>query len=106
MTPVPAFHVYILGDLDQPGLATLLDELGLEGIPLTNPVAVLEPALILVSPGHEVPPGYSDISFTPPADAPPSVLRELLRVAMENVVLKRQGSQLGEEGRRGDRPIP
>jgi HD-GYP domain-containing protein (c-di-GMP phosphodiesterase class II) len=103
MTPVPAFHVYILGDLDQPGLATLLDELGLEGIPLTNPVAVLEPALILVSPGHEVPPGYSDISFTPPADAPPSVLRELLRVAMENVVLKRQVAQLDEQAARRHR---
>src|ERR1700682_5783618 len=103
MTPVPAFHVYILGDLDQPGLATLLDELGLEGIPLTNPVAVLEPALILVSPGHEVPPGYTNTSSTPPDDAPPSVLRELLRVAMENVVLKRQVAQLDEQAARRHR---
>jgi len=97
------FHLYVLGELKQPGLAGLLAELGLEGIPLTNPVEVLEPALILIGPGHEVPPGYSNISFTPPDDAPPSVLRELLRVAMENVVLKRQVAQLDEQATRRHR---
>jgi HD-GYP domain-containing protein (c-di-GMP phosphodiesterase class II) len=101
MTTGPVFHVYVLGDLEQPGLANLLDELGLEGIPLSTPVEVLEPALILIGPGHEAPPGYSNISFKPPDGAPLSVLRELLRVAMENVVLKRQVAQLDEQaGRR------
>jgi HD-GYP domain-containing protein (c-di-GMP phosphodiesterase class II) len=103
MKTAPVFHLYVLGDLKQPGLAGLLAELGLEGIPLTNPVEVLEPALILIGPGHEVPPGYSNISFTPPDDAPPSVLRELLRVAMENVVLKRQVAQLDEQATRRHR---
>ena len=103
MKAAPVFHLYVLGDLKQPGLAGLLAELGLEGIPLTNPVEVLEPALILIGPGHEVPPGYSNISFTPPDDAPPSVLRELLRVAMENVVLKRQVAQLDEQATRRHR---
>jgi HD-GYP domain-containing protein (c-di-GMP phosphodiesterase class II) len=103
MKKAPVVHLYVLGDLKQPGLANLLDELGLEGIPLTNPVEVLEPALILIGPGHEPPPGYSNISFTPPADAPPSVLRELLRVAMENVVLKRQVAQLDAQAARRHR---
>ena len=103
MKAAPVFHLYVLGELKQPGLAGLLAELGLEGIPLTNPVEVLEPALILIGPGHEVPPGYSNISFTPPDDAPPSVLRELLRVAMENVVLKRQVAQLDEQATRRHR---
>ena len=103
MKTAPVVHLYVLGDLKQPGLANLLAELGLEGIPLTIPVEVLEPALILIGPGHEAPPGYSNISFTPPADAPPSVLRELLRVAMENVVLKRQVAQLDEQAVRRHR---
>jgi len=97
----PAIHVYLSGNLEQPGFSNLLAELGLEGRPLTEPVEVLEPALILVGPGQEAPAGYSDISFIPPEDASPSVLRELLRVAMENVVLKRQVAQLDEQaGRR------
>src|ERR1700681_730649 len=103
MKMAPVVHLYVLGDLKQPGLANLLAELGLEGIPLTIPVEVLEPALILIGPGHEAPPGYSNISFTPPADAPPSVLRKLLRVAMENVVLKRQVAQLDEQAARRHR---
>src|SRR5258708_1248823 len=103
MKTAPVFHVYLLGDLQQPGLTTLLAELGLEGIPLTMPVEVLEPALILIGPGHEAPAGYSDIAFTPPVDASPAVLRELLRVAMENVVLKRQVLRLDEQAARRHR---
>ncbi|HKB33707.1 MAG TPA: HD domain-containing phosphohydrolase [Candidatus Dormibacteraeota bacterium] len=103
MKTAPVFHVYLLGDLQQHGLTTLLAELGLEGIPLTMPVEVLEPALILIGPGHEAPAGYSDIAFTPPVDASPAVLRELLRVAMENVVLKRQVVRLDEQAARRHR---
>jgi HD-GYP domain-containing protein (c-di-GMP phosphodiesterase class II) len=103
MKTAPVFHVYLLGDHQQPGLTSLLAELGLEGIPLTTPVEVLEPALIVIGPGHEAPAGYSDIAFTPPADASPSVLRELLRVTMENVVLKRQVVRLDEQAVRSHR---
>src|SRR5260370_5412108 len=106
MKTAPVFHVYLLGDLQQHGLTTLLAELGLEGIPLTMPVEVLEPALILIGPGHEAPAGYSDIAFTPPVDASPAVLRELLRVAMENVVLKRQVVRLDEQAARRHRQFP
>src|ERR1700688_926870 len=103
MKTAPAFHVYLLGSPEQPGLSTVLRELGLEATPLNDQVDVLEPALLLIGPGHEAPPGYSDISFAPPVDAPPSVLRELLRVAMENVVLKRQVAQLDEQATRRHR---
>ena len=103
MKTAPAIHVYLLGNLEQPGFSNLLAELGLEGKPLTEPVEVMEPALILVGPGQEVPAGYHDIAFTPPVGAAPSVLRELLRVAMENVVLKRQVEQLDAQATRRHR---
>ncbi len=103
MKTAPVFHVYLLGNLEQPGLTNLLAELGLEAKPLGDPVEVTEPALILVGPGQEVPAGYHDIAFTPPVDASASVLRELLRVAMENVVLKRQVEQLDAQAARSHR---
>jgi HD-GYP domain-containing protein (c-di-GMP phosphodiesterase class II) len=103
MKTAPVFHVYLLGTLEQPGLTDLLAELGLEATPLGDPVEVTEPALILVGPGQEVPAGYHDIAFTPPVDASPAVLRELLRVAMENVVLKRQVEQLDAQAARRHR---
>src|SRR6202162_6472993 len=103
MKTAPVFHVYLLGNLEQPGLTNLLSELGLEGTPLGDPVEVTEPALILVGPGQETPAGYHDIAFTPPVDASPSALRELLRVAMENVVLKRQVEQLDAQAARRHR---
>ena len=103
MKTAPTFHVYLLGNFEQPELTQLLAELGLEATPLSNPVEVTEPALILVGPGQKAPAGYSDISFTPPVDASPSALRELLRVAMENVVLKRQVEQLDAQATRRHR---
>jgi HD-GYP domain-containing protein (c-di-GMP phosphodiesterase class II) len=103
MKTAPAFHVYVAGDLTQPGLATLLTELGLESQPLGDPAKVVHPALILVGPGAQVPTGLDDIAVAPPADSSPSALRELLRVAMQNVVLKRQVSQLDEQAARRHR---
>ena len=97
MTTDPVVHVYVLGNFEEPGLTNVLAELGLEGKPLTMPVEVLEPALILIGPGHEAPAGYSDISFTPPPDAPPSVLRELLRTATHNVVLQRKVAERDQQ---------
>jgi len=103
MKTAPAFHVYVVGDLAQPGLATLLTELGLESQPIGDPAKVVHPALVLVGPGGQVPIGLDDITIAPPADSSPSALRELLRVAMQNVVLKRQVSQLDEQAARRHR---
>src|SRR5450759_3858171 len=103
MKTAPAFHVYLLGNFKQPELTQLLAEAGLDATPLSIPVEVTEPALILVGPGQKAPAGYSDISFTPPVDASPSALRELLRVAKENVELKRQVEQLDAQVTRSHR---
>src|SRR5258708_13938835 len=105
MKTAPVFHVYLLGDLQQHGLTTLLAELGLEGIPLTMPVEVLEPALILIGPGHEAPAGYSDIAFTPPVDAPPAALRALLRLAIATLVLRRHAVLLHDPATRTPPPF-
>ncbi len=102
MKTAPAFHVYVVGDLE-PGPAGLLAELGLDSLRLGDPEEVVHPALILVSPGQQAPAGLDDITIAPPADSSPAALRELLRVAMENVVLKRQVSQLDEQAARRHR---
>src|SRR5216684_2185637 len=104
MKTAPAFHVYVVGDLE-PGPAGLLAELGLDSLRLGDPAEVVHPALILVSPGQQAPAGLDDITIAPPADSSPAALRELLRVAMENVVLKRQVSQLDEQAARRHRPF-
>src|SRR5712691_1940159 len=102
MKTAPAFHVYVVGDLE-PGPANLLAELGLDSTRLGDPADVVHPALILVSPSKQAPAGLDDITIAPPADSSPAALRELLRVAMENVVLKRQVSQLDEQAARRHR---
>src|SRR6266852_3869328 len=102
MKTAPAFHVYVVGDLER-GPAGLLAELGLDSLRLGDPEEVVHPALILVSPGQQAPAGLDDITIAPPADSSPAALRELLRVAMENVVLKRQVSQLDEQAARRHR---
>ena len=103
MTTAQAFHVYVLGDLEKNGFSKLLAELGLEGLPLGDPAEVIHPALILVGPGQTVPAGLDDITIAPPVDSSPSALRELLRVAMANIALKRQVTQLEEQARRQHR---
>src|SRR4030088_771808 len=90
MRTAQAFHIYLSGRLEHPGLKGALAGLGLEAQPLEDPAAIIRPALILVAPGGAVPDGLAEIAVAPPAGAPPGALRELLRVAMENVALKQQ----------------
>jgi len=54
---------------------------------------VVHPALIVAGPGQRAPEGLGDITISPPVDASPSALRELLRVAMANIALKQQIKQ-------------
>ena len=103
MKTAPAFHVYVLGDLEKLGFAKLLAELGIEAEPFVGEANVVLPALIVVGPGQQAPSGLGEISIAPPTDSSPAALRELLRVAMENVVLKRQVSQLDEQAARRHR---
>jgi HD-GYP domain-containing protein (c-di-GMP phosphodiesterase class II) len=100
MKTVQAFHVYLLGSKDRPSLRKVLADLNLEAETLKDPADVAHPALIVAGPGHPAPEGLGDITISPPADASPAALREMLRVAMANVALKQRVKQLDEQARR------
>jgi HD-GYP domain-containing protein (c-di-GMP phosphodiesterase class II) len=103
MKTAHAFHLYLLGNLDQFGFTKLLADLGLEAEPLIDPAQVVRPALVVVGPDREAPEGLDDITIKPPADASPAALRQLLRMAMENAALKLEVTQLEEQARRQHR---
>ena len=93
-------HVYVAHSLDQTGLAGALAGAGLESEALGDPAQVVKPALVLLAPGQAAPEGLADIAIEVPGDASPTALRELVRIAMENIVLKQQVTQLEEQARR------
>ena len=103
MKTAQAFHVYLLGNLDQFGFTKLLADLGLEAEPLIDAGQVVRPALVVVGPGQAAPEGLAGITMTPPADVSPAALRELLRMGMENIALKQEVTQLEEQARRQHR---
>src|SRR5437899_578265 len=96
------FHVYLAPGTDG-RFGAVLAELGLEGTALGEPETVATPAVIVLAPGEAAPEGFEDIAIRPPADAPPAALRELLRVALQNSVLKLDVRQLEEQARRQHR---
>src|SRR5207247_11340445 len=96
MKTAPKFHLYVLDEGQSAGLPAT----GLETEPLTDPAKVEEPALILLRPGQKIPDRLAPIAVELPADASPAAARELVRAAMENVVLKRQVMQLEDEAQR------
>jgi len=77
-----------------------LAETGLETEGLDDASLVEEPALVLVTPGQKVPDDLRPICVEVPANAPASIVRELIRVAMENVQLKVQVADLESEAHR------
>ncbi|OLC24521.1 MAG: hypothetical protein AUH40_08645 [Chloroflexi bacterium 13_1_40CM_65_17] len=97
------FHVYLAPGLENADLAAVLAELGLEGQRLEDVATVVQPALLLLEPGQDAPEGLADIALAPPKDASRAAIRELLRVAMENVVLRREVKQHEEQARRQHR---
>ena len=103
MKTAQAIHLYYVGDLETLGLTGLLADLGLEAQALDDSAEVVRPALVLVAPGQNAPDGLGGMTISVPADASPSSLRELLRVAMENIALKQQVTQLEEQARRQHR---
>jgi HD-GYP domain-containing protein (c-di-GMP phosphodiesterase class II) len=99
MKTAPRFHLYVL-DPDQPaGLSAS----GLETERLSDPSRVEQPALVLLRPGQQAPTGLTASTLEMPIDASPAAVRELIRVAMENVVLKQQVTQLESEAHRRHR---
>src|SRR5437899_2446728 len=99
MKTAPKFHLYVLGDGPVPGLAAT----GLETEQLTDPGQIEQPALVLLAPGQQVPEQLAPIAVEVPVDASVGAVRELVRIAMENVALKRQMTQLEAEAHRRHR---
>src|SRR5260370_23782976 len=90
-------------DVLDPDVPAGLAATGLETETLPDPAAVKQPALILLGPGQKAPTELADIAIELPPDASPVALRELVRVAMENVALKQQVTQLENEAHRRHR---
>jgi len=99
MKTAPKFHLYVLGDGPVPGLAAT----GLETEQLTDPGQIEQPALVLLAPGQNAPEQFAPIAIEVPADASVAAVRELVRIAMENVALKQQMTQLEAEAHRRHR---
>src|SRR3989454_4923410 len=99
METAPKFHLYVLGDGPLPGLAAT----GLETEHLTDPGQIEQPALVLLAPGQTPPEQLAPIAIEVPADASVAAARELVRIAMENVALKQQMTQLEAEAHRRHR---
>jgi HD-GYP domain-containing protein (c-di-GMP phosphodiesterase class II) len=93
------FHLYLAGELDPRALSRA----GLEAEALLDPALVVKPALILLGPGQSAPAGLEDIAITAPTDASPAALRELIRIAMENIALKQQVTQFEAQAQRQHR---
>src|SRR5712664_1125524 len=99
MTTAPKFHLYVLDDGRPPALAAT----GLETEKLTDPKQIEQPALLLLAPGQKVPEQLAPMVIEVPADASVPAVRELVRIAMENVALKQQMTQLEAEAHRRHR---
>ncbi|MEA2657043.1 MAG: hypothetical protein QOI23_2408 [Chloroflexota bacterium] len=103
MKAAPAFHIYLLGNLDHVDLERVLADIGLEGQRLEDTTTIVSPALILLGTGQTAPQGLADISFALPPDASPESLSHLVHMAMENVALKQSVRQLEDQAKRQHR---
>src|SRR5438128_7145676 len=99
MKTAQKFHLYVVPGGEVPGLAAT----GLEATNLTDPAQVEHPALVLLGPGQQAPEGLAAMAIDLPGDGSPGALREIVRVAMENVVLRQQVTSLEREAQRSHR---
>jgi HD-GYP domain-containing protein (c-di-GMP phosphodiesterase class II) len=97
------FHLYVAAGPDQAAVAQALAGAGFESVPLTDATPVARPALVLLAPGQAAPEGLADIAVALPVDASPSALRELVRIAVENMALKQEVIDLEDQARRQHR---
>jgi HD-GYP domain-containing protein (c-di-GMP phosphodiesterase class II) len=97
MKTAQPFHLYVLDPEGVSGLAAA----GLHTEQLTDPARIEQPALVLLKPGQKAPEHVAAIEISP--DTSPASVRELVHVAIENVALKRQLSQLEAEAHRRHR---
>lgn len=101
MKTTPRFHLYVLDARSE--LSGAVAAAGLEPETLNDPFNIVQPALILLGEGQTAPEGLGGISIEVPAGVTTPALRELIRVAMENIVLKQQVGELEEEAHRRHR---
>src|SRR5438128_4687408 len=99
MKTAPRFHLYVLDGGELAGL----NATGLETERLPDPAKIEQPALILLAPGQKAPPALEATSVDVPLDAPASAVREIVRVAMENVAVRQQVTKLESEAHRRHR---
>src|SRR5437868_2625237 len=99
MKTAPKFHLYVLDAVRLPSLAAT----GLDVQDLPGMEQIERPALVLLAPGQKAPEKLDLMAIELPADASPSAVRELIRIGMENVVLKQQMAQLEAEAHRRHR---
>jgi len=99
MKTAPKFHLYVLDAVRLPSLAAT----GLDVQDLPGMEQIERPALVLLAPGQKAPEQLDLMAIELPADASPSAVRELIRIGMENVVLKQQMAQLEAEAHRRHR---
>lgn len=102
LTVATKLHIYLAEGVDGT-MTSVLEGLGLHAVPLSQTGTVTPPAVVILGPGATAPPGLEDNAIHVPLDAPPSALREILRVEMENAVLRHEVRQLQEQARRQHR---
>src|SRR6266550_1492197 len=78
MKTAPRFHLYVLDG----GRMAGLEGAGLEPEMLGDPSKVQQPALVVLGPGQKPPEQLAEIAIEVPPDAPPSAVRELVRVGI------------------------
>src|SRR3989475_3333208 len=99
MKTAPKFHLYVLDAVRLPSLAAT----GLDVQDLPGMEQIERPALVLLAPGQRAPEQPASMAIELPADASVAAARELVRIAMENVALRQQMTQLEAEAHRRHR---
>lgn len=103
MKTAPPFHLYVLQGQERSELATRLAANGLETKSLPSAGEIEEPAIVLVAAGENVPAQVTGMVLEIPPGASDDAVKELVRLRMENVALKRDVEHLEADARRTHR---
>ena len=93
------FHLYVVGATPSAAMAAT----GLEIETLVDPAELERPALVLLAPGQRPPEGLAEIAIEVPPETGAAALREIVRVGIQNVVLRQQVAELEGEAHRRHR---
>ncbi|MFI5281822.1 MAG: HD domain-containing phosphohydrolase [Candidatus Dormibacterales bacterium] len=99
MKTAQRFNVYVLGGQEQGELARNLAGLGFEVKSLGRPAAIERPAVIVLGDGQTAPEGLADLAISPPPGTSGQALRELVRMGIENVILRQELAHLEERAK-------